>query len=317
MTVSIAHLFENCSAAITENEMIAPHVTVRVGGPARVMAFPADDAQLCEVVVIAQNAGLPWRVLGGGANLFADSAGYDGVVINTTRRARELEIDADGLMVVGAGESLRTVAEDALALGWCGIDFMAEVPGSIGGAVVINAGTNVGGYVADRCEWVETRAVNGETRRYRCDEMEFDYRTSRLLHGSEVVLRAAFRLPRAENPAEVQARFDAVMKDRRSKFPLDLPNFGSTFRSPGRPLPPAGKLIDDLGMKGLRHGNAQISEMHGNFIVNLGEATSGDILSLMQKMHDAVFAAHGVRLRPEVHYLANPGVVRPTFFPVE
>jgi UDP-N-acetylmuramate dehydrogenase len=139
--------------------------------------------------------------------------------------------------------------------------------------------------------------------------MAFGYRTSRLLGGREIVTQAAFQLVRCEEigktPEGLIETFEGWMAARRRKFPMDLPNFGSTFRSPGAPHPPAGKLIDELGMKGLRVGGAQISERHGNFIVNLGGASSEDILALMRRMRDAVRERYGITLRPEVCYLAN------------
>jgi UDP-N-acetylmuramate dehydrogenase len=282
------------------------------------MVFPTDEAELSRLLAVIAGGGLERALLGAGANLFADSQGYDGVVINITRLRRELTLDDGGLLVVGGGVDLGSAAAEAAWRGWCGVDFMGVIPGTIGAAVAINAGTNTEGCVADRLEWVETLTYSGQRRRYRADEMQFGYRTSRLLYGREIVTRAAFRLVscsrRGVTPQDVLMRFAAVMETRRAKFPLDLPNFGSTFRSPPPPHPPAGKLIDDLGMKGLRVGGAQISPMHANFIVNVDRATSDDVLELMRRMHDAVLERYGVSLRPEVHYLCNRTRPRPDFF---
>ncbi len=317
---TVFELLRNCAAELRRGEPIAPHTTVGVGGPARVMAFPRDDGDLTELLAAVHDAKPPLFLLGGGANLFADSRGVGGLAVNMTRWAEEFNLDANGLLVAGGGASLRDTAHEAARRGWGGIDFMAEVPGTIGGATVINAGTNVGGYVADRFQWVETLSLDGRKRRYGPEEMAFGYRTSRLLHGSEIVLRSAFRLERCEtlglSPETLRERFDAVMAERERKFPLDLPNFGSTFRSPGAPHPPAGKLLDDLGLKGFQVGGARVSDRHANFIVNVGGATSDDILAVMEEMHRAVLDAHGLSLRPEVHYLCDPGQPRPSFFPV-
>ncbi|MBN1867629.1 UDP-N-acetylmuramate dehydrogenase [Candidatus Sumerlaeota bacterium] len=320
MADAILDLLNGVVADVRPGEPLSAHTTVRVGGPARVMAFPSCEDELAALFrVLNEHPDVRLAYIGGGANLFADSRGVDGVVVSTRGWRREFALDADGLLAVGGGMPLRDVALEAAGLGWGGIDFMAEVPGTVGGAVVINAGTNVGGYVADRFEWVETIDRTGMKRRHAGAEMEFGYRTSRLLHGPELIVRAAFRLARLGElgltPETVRARFDATMRERESKFPLDQPNFGSTFRSPGAPHPPAGKLIDDLGMKGLRIGGAEISRRHANFIVNLGGASSDDILALMTRMHEAVLERSGVALEPEVHYLADPGSPRPAFFP--
>jgi len=292
-------------------EPLAGHTTVRVGGPAAVMVFPSDGQELAAALraLAGPARGAEWAVLGGGANVFADSRGFHGVVISLSRWAWDFALE-EGLLTVGGGVNMREVVLEAARRGWCGVDYMAVVPGTIGGAVCINAGTHSeGGFVADRFLWAETLSPDGRKHRYEAADMGFGYRSSRLLGQREIVTRAAFQLVRCEDvgktPEGLIETFEGWMAARQRKFPMDLPNFGSTFRSPGAPHPPAGKLIDELGMKGLRVGGAQISERHGNFIVNLGGASSGDILALMRRMCDAVRERYGVTLRPEVCYLAN------------
>jgi len=302
-----------------ENEPLGAHNTIHIGGPARYMAFPTNESELAGLMqLISREPDLEKALIGRGANMFADSEGYDGLIINMTRWDAEFALDEEGLLVVSGGVDMHAAAVEAARQGWCGIDFMGVVPGTIGAAVAINAGTNVEGYVADCLKWVDAVDYLGEKHHYRCEEMEFGYRTSRLLYGREIITRAAFQLTSCEQAGRTAestlALFEKAMDARRAKFPLNLPNFGSTFRSPGPPHPPAGKFIDDLGMKGLRIGNAQISLMHGNFIVNLGGASSDDVLALMQRMHDAVLEHYQVSLRPEVHYLCNSGRPKPTFF---
>ncbi|NQU44305.1 UDP-N-acetylmuramate dehydrogenase [bacterium] len=320
MNPSLQDRLLHCVADARVEEPLSNHTTVQVGGPAEVMLLPADQTELSAALraLREEGDGLECAVVGGGANLFADSAGWRGVVISLAGWRWDLTLDS-GLMVVGGGLNLADVAREAARQGWGGVDFMAVVPGTVGGAVVINAGTIYEGYVADRFEWAETVDREGRLHCYARDDMGFGYRASRLLYGKEIVTRTAFRLAPCEEigrgPEELLARFDEAMAKRWKKFPLDLPNFGSTFRSPGEPHPPAGKLIDDLGLKGHRVGNARISDLHGNFIVNLGGASSDDILGLMQVMHDAVHRAHDVCLRPEVHYLCNRHRPRPDFFP--
>ena len=302
-----------------EHEPLGAHNTIQIGGPALYMAFPTNEGELAGLMqLVSTEPDLEKALIGRGANMFADSQGYDGLIINMTRWDSEFALDDKGLLVVSGGVDMHAAALEAARQGWCGIDFMAVVPGTIGAAVAINAGTNVEGYVADCLKWVDAVNYAGERRHYCCEEMEFGYRTSRLLYGREIITRAAFQLTSCEEagrtPESTLAFFEKAMDARRAKFPLDLPNFGSTFRSPGPPHPPAGKFIDDLGMKGLRIGNAQISAIHGNFIVNLGGASSDDVLALMREMHDAVLDRYQVSLRPEVHYLCNSGRPKPSFF---
>lgn len=321
MSEPLFPILQTAVADARPGEPLSDHTTIRVGGPARLMVFPVDEKGLTAVLRALANSPVEWAALGGGANIFADSQGFDGVIVNLSRWRWDLSLD-QGLLVAGGGLDMREVALAAARQGWCGVDYMSVVPGTVGGAVRINAGTHSeGGYVADRFEWCETLTPAGEKRRYSTAEMEFGYRTSLLLNSSEIVTRAAFRLERCEEsgttPEGLLERFDAFLAARGKKFPLDLPNFGSTFRSPGAPFPPAGKLIDDLGMKGLQAGSARISERHANFIVNLGGAVSDDVLALMRRMHDAVLEKHGVRLWPEVHYLANKSRPRPEFFRIE
>lgn len=299
-------------------EPLSQHTTIRIGGPADAMAFPADGGELAALLAAASGAhGLELAVLGGGANLLAHSRGFRGLVVNMARMS-DFEILPDGLLVAQGGARLADLAAAAARAGFGGIDFMAEVPGTVGGAVVINAGTHVGGYVADRLEWVETVSIDGRRDRLSPGSLDFAYRSSALLHGRALVARAAFRLARCadlgQTPESLTRRFREVLDERARKFPLDLPNFGSTFRSPGAPHPPTGKILDDLGMKGAREGQAQVSEKHANFIVNLGGATSDDVVGLMGRMRQVAREERGVDLQPEVHYLADASTPRPEFF---
>lgn len=307
---------KNAVADVRENEPIAQHVTVKVGGPAALMLFPHQDNELADALRILQSAGdtVDWFVMGHGANLFADSAGYDGALLNLSHWEWDFEISPDGVLTVGGGLDMQKVVEAAARQGWSGINFMAVVPGTIGGAVVINAGTHSeGGFIADRFLWAETLTLTGEHKRYTREEMNFGYRLTRLLGKHEIVMRAAFQLTPCDTPNDLLATFKTMRRAREEKFPMGLPNFGSTFRSPGAPHPPAGKLIDELGMKGLPLGGARISEKHGNFIVNVDHATSSDIIGLMERMRQAVFDKFGVWLRPEVRYLCSHSAPCPDF----
>jgi UDP-N-acetylmuramate dehydrogenase len=319
MTDDFISLLKRIATDVREGEPIGPHTTVQVGGPCRAMVFPHGIDELRAILSVLREAtpSVSWEILGKGANAFGDSDGYSGIVISMVEWEESFEIGDKGVLAVSGGASMRDVAIEAARRGWGGIDFMAVVPGTIGGAVVINAGTNREGFVADRLLWVETLDLAGNLARHTPETLEMGYRTTRLLGAGLIVVRAAFGLVSCSDagiaPELLFERFDAAMRERETKFPLDLPNFGSTFRSAGPPHPPTGKMIDDMGMRGLRIGNAQISPRHGNFLVNLGGATSSDILGLMQRMYDAVLDRYDVRLHAEVRYIADRSKPRPAF----
>ncbi|HAF69864.1 TPA: UDP-N-acetylenolpyruvoylglucosamine reductase [Candidatus Acetothermia bacterium] len=260
---------------------LAPHTTFRIGGPAWVLFQPHDLGALTEAVARADALGVPWRILGGGSNVLFSDRGFPGLVISTGRLAscsRE-----EGLLVAEAGFPLARLVGS-------GFSFLAGIPGTVGGGVVMNAGTRFG-QLGDQVEWVEVLLPDGEVVRWGRQECGFSYRDSRLHRLGLPVLRAALRPKTGPPPAEVLAH-------RRATQPLDQPSAGCVFRNP--PQAPAGWLIDRAGLKGARQGDAMVSPRHANFIVNTGRARASDVLTLVDRVRQQVLKRFGVWLQLEL-----------------
>ena len=281
---------------------LARHTSLGVGGPADALATPESIDELAALVALAGAHGLPLHVLGGGFNTLVLDGGLDGVVVRTAR-LRGLALEPDGTTLrAEAGVSHSQIVRLCVERGLAGLEFGAGVPGTVGGWIAMNAGVpeaEVGSAVRD----VET-AGPGATRRTRSrGEMGFTYRAATGLEPGEIVLAARFALVPSE-VALVRAAIDRHLAHRRATQPIDQPSFGSVWKNP--PGEHAGRLIEAAGLKGLRSGGAQISPVHGNFIVNLGGATAADVLALMARAREAVQARSGVTLEPEVRIVGRP-----------
>ncbi len=282
-------------------EPLSRHVTLRVGGPADVMAFPADEKDLTRLLRFAAAQGVPVHVLGHGSNVLVPDEGVRGVVVSLRRAAdwarfREPEVE------VGAGYALPRLVAEAARRGLGGLEPLAGVPGSVGGALFMNAGTG-GQALGDVTE--EVRAVDGEGGRVTLNReaMAFGYRSSRLQRGGLIAVAARLRL-RPGDRESIEAAICESARRRGAVQPLDLPNAGSIFKNPEGDF--AGRLIEAAGCKGLRVGNAQVSPRHANFIVNLGGATAGEITELMGIVYWRVRRMAGVALEPEVRLFGVP-----------
>jgi len=270
---------------------LAPYTTWRIGGPADVLALPADADDLRAGVAWAAAGGVPWRVLGNGSNLLVADGGVCGLVLRLRKLLDDVRIDGTRL-TAGAGASFPAVARRAAAAALSGIEFGAGIPGTIGGAIVMNAGWHefeIGNVV----ETVEVLEPGGPIRtdgRAACD---FGYRRSRFRGRPGVVLRTTLALTR-DDPREVTARLERYAASRKASQPTELPSCGSVFLKP--PGDFAGRLIEAAGLKGLRVGDVQVSPKHANFFVNLGHATATDVLALVERVEREVEARFGVRL---------------------
>lgn len=277
--------------------------TLQVGGPARAIAMPASLEELQSLIAVLARLGVCWRVVGRGSNLLVSDAGYAGVIVMLGRKfatiaQRAGEKPGEFLVRVEAGCSLMKLVNWCTGQGLQGLEFAAGIPGSVGGAVVMNAGAwgkEMGEplssvtFLAQSGEWVE-REKSGLCLSYRHLETE-----GMLVAAAEFLLLAGDR-------QEIEARCARLMGDRKGKQPQGLANAGSFFKNPAG-LPAAGKLIQDAGLKGVRVGGAEVSEVHANFLVNTGSATAQDFLGLMQLVQEKVAARFGVWLEPEVHIL--------------
>jgi UDP-N-acetylmuramate dehydrogenase len=270
---------------------LAPFTTWRIGGPAELVASPAGRDDLIRVVSLARQRGLAWRVLGNGSNLLVDDAGVRGLVIRLRKVLDTVEI-RDTRLDAGAGALFPLVANQAAAAGLAGIEFGAGIPGTIGGAVIMNAGWHqyeLGNWIR-HVEWIDP---SGEIEIVPREACGFRYRGSRFRDRGGIVVSAALDLERGE-PREIRARLDRFAQSRKENQPTELPSCGSVFLKP--PGDFAGRLIEQAGLKGERVGDAQVSEKHANFIVNLGQARASDVLALVERVEREVEARFGVRL---------------------
>jgi UDP-N-acetylmuramate dehydrogenase len=271
--------------------------TFRVGGMAEWLAMPRQRPEVESLLVWAAEADLRVTVLGAGSNLLVSDQGLPGLVI-CTRRWRNTAFDeAQGRVTVAAGEPLPTLAWKVAKRGWRGLEWAVGIPGTVGGAVVMNAGAH-GGCTADCLVSATVLDPAQGVREVYPQDLAFAYRTSGLQGSGIVVLEATFQLEPGHDPAVVTADTLDGLNRRRSTQPYDWPNCGSVFRNP---LPRrAGSLIEQAGLKGHRIGNAQVADLHANFILNLGEAKAEEVYRLIRYVQDQVYERWAVWLHPEV-----------------
>ena len=283
------------------NVPLADFTTWRVGGPAQWLLEPTTVNDTLEALQWAQHNQIPCRVIGAGSNLLIHDDGLSGLTLSL-RKLQGATVDANsGVVEALAGEPMPTLARRAARAGLKGLAWSVGIPGTVGGAAVMNAGAQ-GGCTADCLESVQVAPLHGgESFELSCEQLAFDYRHSRLQEDELVVLSARFRLDPGHDPEEIIRITSGNLSHRTSTQPYTQPSCGSVFRNP-EPLK-AGRLIEGLGLKGSRIGGAEVSTLHANFIVNTGAATAADIDALIQHVQQRVEAAHTVRLHPEVKRL--------------
>ncbi len=283
------------------NSSLKNLTSFRIGGRAEILITPQNEEQLKHTVnnLIKETTelNLPYFILGGGSNLLITDELLRGIVIRTFFRS-PLEFDGNYLWVCGAEPVSRIIAYCSHQ-GLSGLEFLAGIPGTIGGSIVMNAGTNsdaIGEAVVYVHTWLKEEKV------YTPLDLGFSYRSSYLQGKGTVVLKTALKVKRDE-PLRVIRRVREFLIKRRKRQPITLPSAGSVFKNP--PFKSAGLLLEEAGVKGLRVGGAQVSYTHANFIVNIDEATAQDVLTLMKHMQEATKAKCGVELEPEIIYIGN------------
>jgi len=276
---------------------LAPFTWFRVGGAAEWLVRPADTEDLL-LLLRDRPAGMPLTVIGAASNLLVRDGGVRGVVVKLARGFSEITVEADGI-VAGAAALDVTVAEHAAAAGLGGLEFLSGIPGSIGGAVAMNAGA-YGAEVKDVLDWAEVATPSGLLR-LTAPELNFAYRRAALPEGG-IVTRARFRAAPAE-VAAVQERMRSIRAAREETQPVRARTGGSTFKNPDGHK--AWALIDAAGCRGLRHGDAQISEKHCNFLLNLGNATAADLEGLGETARGRVAARSGITLEWEIRRIGE------------
>ncbi len=273
-------------------EPVAPYTSLKIGGPAEAIVFPKSEREVSILMKCIARDRLPYFVLGGGSNLIVRDAGIPGIVIHLKYLNRIIFQEPD-ILLADAGVLYPRLATAALEKGLSGLEFAVGIPGTVGGAVAMNAGIP-GDETASVLKSVTLIDEEGAVRRFAKEEIRFGYRTAALPRG--VVTAASFRLIPAPVP-QIDEKFRRLLKRRRETQPLSLPSFGSVFVNP--PGDFAGRLIESVGLKGYRIGDAQISEKHANFIVNLGKASSEEVLALIETARERVVRERGVRLELE------------------
>ena len=285
---------------MAHDEPMGRHTSFRIGGPARRMAFPASGEQLVLLLAEAERLGARPLVIGNGTNLLCPDAGLDRLVIDTSAALNRVESAGPDTVTAEAGASLARAADFACRQGLTGLEFAHGIPGTVGGAVCMNAGA-YGGEMRQVVQAVTVLFPEEGIRTLSGGDLAFGYRRSFLTDRPDaVVLRAVFRLAPGD-PDEIRQQMRELMERRRASQPLDLPSAGSTFKRPKGYF--AGTLIDQCGLKGLTVGGAQVSEKHAGFIVNRGGATSADVRELIRQVQARVLDATGVRLEPEVRII--------------
>ena len=283
-------------AAARENEPMSAHTSLKIGGEAAAYFEPVSAEELKSIVSACAEEGLRYFVLGKGSNvLFADGR-LDLAVISTSGLS---EIKTEGeTITAGAGAALSKIASAALAASLTGFETLHGIPGSLGGAVYMNAGA-YGGEIKDVCESV-TVLENGEIREYAARDCDFSYRHSAFEDKDAVIISARFRL-KPGDPEKIRAIMRDLSDRRRAKQPLEFPSAGSTFKRPTGDF--AARLIEAAGLKGRQNGGAQVSEKHAGFLINRGGATFEDFYGLMEIVKKEVFKFSGVLLEPEVRII--------------
>lgn len=284
------------------DEPMKNHTSFKIGGPAAALCAPKNRRQLRELVGFVQREGVDSWYIGNGSNLLVSDEGLNGIAI-LLDSGFDGEIELDGTVLLApAGKKLSAVCAAACAAGLTGLEFAYGIPGSVGGAVYMNAGA-YGGEMKDRLLWVEYLAPTGEIVRLEQEQMGLSYRHSCFMEEGmqgSCIVRAAFGLQRGEKAA-IQSEMDRILNQRRQKQPLEYPSAGSTFKRPQGAF--AAQLIDECGLKGFTVGGAQVSEKHAGFVINTGKATCADVLELTRQVRECVQEKTGYLLELEVRQL--------------
>ncbi len=281
---------------VLTGESLARYTTLKIGGQATKFCQPGSTEELLELLSKLKKQGEPWFIIGGGSNMLISSEGVEGTVIRTAQMTKVTQLDADTLEA-GAGARLPHLARQAAALGLAGFEFAVGIPGTVGGGVIMNAGAH-GSCVADLVESVTIYdTVSEKLCTLSNNELEFQYRKSKLDPALQVVVSARFKM-KHDLPDQIESRIKANEEYRMRTQPIGWPNAGSTFKNPD-PKRGAGFLLDQAGAKGLSFGKAAVSAVHANFVINMGGATSEDVASLMRRMQESVYNTFQVKLQPE------------------
>lgn len=292
-------LLQLADIPLKQGEPMCRHTSFQIGGPVAVMVFPENVEQMQEIFKIAAQFHISPMILGAGSNILAPDQGLDTVVIETRTNMNQAQRLEDGTITAQCGMTMARLATIAMEHGYTGLEFAHGIPGTVGGGVYMNAGA-YGGEMQQVVTNVTAMDRKGHMLELPAEELRLSYRHSRFMEENLVILSATVRLQKGERE-EIRAKMAELMTRRRTSQPLEYPSAGSTFKRPVGGY--AAALIEASGLKGLRVGDAQVSEKHAGFVVNRGRATSHDVLELMKQVQEKVQADSGICLEPEVRIL--------------
>ena len=280
---------------VLTEEPMSRHTSFQIGGPAEIFVQPATGDEVRQAICLAKEEQIPFFVVGNGSNLLVSDDGFRGMIVQIGRNLQEISVE-DNVIYAQAGALLSRVARTALEHGLTGMEFAAGIPGSLGGAVAMNAGA-YGGEMKDILTDAEVLTPDGEIKILSLEELDLSYRHSCIFDEDYIVLSVHLQLEQGDKTV-IRNRMDELARARREKQPLEYPSAGSTFKRPEGYF--AGALIQDAGLKGYTVGGAQVSEKHSGFVVNRGGATAEEVLFLIKQVQKKVKSRFGVTMEPEV-----------------
>lgn len=283
---------------------MADHTTFRIGGPADYFVIPENDEALGRGIALCRSLGISYFITGNGSNLLVGDGGYRGVIFNICRTMDEViceEKDGRILVTAGAGIMLARLARSISEKGYAGFEYATGIPGTLGGAVTMNAGA-YGGEIRDAILWADVMDEHGRVLRLDRENLRLSYRHSVIMEENYIVLKAALCFDRGDRDSILE-KVAQLSSSRREKQPLEYPSAGSTFKRPKGYF--AGKLIQDCGLKGYRIGDAMVSEKHSGFVINAGHATAGDVVALIRYIQQTVEERFHVLIEPEIRMLGE------------
>lgn len=281
-------------------ENMSIHTTFKAGGPADYYVVPHNSDEVADIIRLCKKEGMPYLILGGGSNILFTKKGYRGIVIHIGKLLSDIQVE-DNLLTAYAGAKLPAVSIKAAESGLSGLEFAAGIPGSVGGAVVMNAGA-YGGEIKDVIAYADVCDSDGNIITLSADELKLGYRTSVISEKGYTVIRAGFKL-NYKDPEEIKTLMNDYNERRRQKQPLEYASAGSTFKRPKGYF--AGSLIEQCGLKGYSCNDAMVSEKHAGFVINKAAADSDDILNVIQHVIDTVYEKMNVKLEPEVKIIGE------------
>ena len=302
MNVNIKQRFQEIleDKRILEAEPMSRHTTFRIGGPADLFVVPETVDEIAKLLSVCKEEEIPYFILGNGSNLLVSDNGYRGVVVQLYRSFGQITVEGNEIHVQ-AGALLSGIAAAARDASLTGFEFAGGIPGTLGGAVVMNAGA-YGGEMKNVLKEVTVLTPEGEVLTLQADQLHMGYRTSVVKEAGYIVLEAVIALEKGDQEM-IRGRMQELAGMRSSKQPLSYPSAGSTFKRPEGYF--AGKLIMDSGLRGYQVGGAQVSEKHCGFVINTGNATAKDVTTLMSDVQRIVMEKFGVKLEPEVKFLGE------------